>query len=85
MADLTYIPAEPPAAPFAVGEKVHVYDRNGCILSEQTVTKASARRVTTSCGRRWTQRGEWFDGERSWPFPSIAKAGTTGVKGPSHG
>lgn len=85
MADLNYTPTEPPATPFAVGEQVCVYDRNGCILSERTVTKATANRVTTSCGRRWTQQGEWFDGKKSWPFPSISKADAAGVALPLEG
>lgn len=84
MAELFYTPTEPPSTPFALGDVVDVLDRDHAVISRQTVTKASKRRVTTSCGRTWTQQGEWFDGQRGYPFPSIRKT-TSGVALPDGG
>ena len=70
---LTYIPTPAPVTPFAVGESVEVLDRQHTILSVQVIRKVTRKKVTTDCGREWTPGGEWFDGESSYPFPSIRR------------
>lgn len=71
MSELTYhVPAQPDR-PFVKGDEVETVDREGAPMGQQRVTKAGKRIVHTDCGRRWTQGGEWWDGERSYPFPTI--------------
>lgn len=74
MAELFYIPTEPPAVPFVKGDTVEVVGRDGRSLSSVTVVRVNARTVKTSCKREWTKDGEWWDGSRAYPFPSIRKA-----------
>lgn len=69
--ELTYIPTEVPAAAFKVGDQVEVLDRNHKVIGEQTIKAVLKTRVKTNCGRAWTKEGEWFDGQCSYPFPSI--------------
>lgn len=72
MNDLTYV--EPPGLPGHLyqGMVVEVCDRTGAVLSEQKVTKITARTLTTECGRKWDRRGWWRGDEgRTWPFPFI--------------
>lgn len=40
-------------------------------MEVQTVTSVRAGIVRTDCGRMWSTDGWWFDGEASYPFPSI--------------
>ncbi|MGF6440197.1 hypothetical protein [Paraburkholderia youngii] len=70
---LAYIPTPAPATPFAVGETVEVLDREHVVLSVQTIKKVTRKKVKTDCGREWMLDGEWFDGESSYPFPSIRR------------
>ena len=71
LSEVLYIPAAPPARPFVVGDVVEVLDRLHKVLNEETIKSVGKRAVKTACGRSWTANGEWFDGRRSWPFPSI--------------
>lgn len=65
--------ATPPAAAFAVGDRVEIIRSDGTACGIETIKRVKRRHVQTSCGRLWTPTGEWFDGARPWPFPSIRK------------
>ena len=71
MADLTYQVHELPTRAFVKGDQVETVDRDGTPMSKQTVTKADDKIVYTSCGRRWTQEGSWWNGKEAYPFPTI--------------
>lgn len=71
MSDLTYHVPDLPARPFAKGDAVETIDRDGVYMGTLRVVKAGKRIVHTDCGRRWTQDGDWWTGERSHPFPTI--------------
>lgn len=77
MSDLTYIPTEPPATPFEVGDHVEVLDRDHTVLSARVIVKRNAKgSVKTNCGRWWTKDGRWEGEFRSWPFPTIRRTST---------
>jgi hypothetical protein len=68
----TFLPAARPPRDFLIGDRVEVVDRNGKVLSAQTVTKLHRQTVKTDCGRRWTKaEGRWYDGERVRVAPVI--------------
>ena len=68
---LTYVPCVPPARPFAVGDVVEIINRNGTVIGEERIVATGSRGVRTKGGRQWDLSGQWSDGSRSWPFPSI--------------
>lgn len=74
MADLTYHVPDAPARPFKKGDVVVTVDREGKDMDRRIVTSAGKRIVKTDCGRQWTQDGWRWDGERTWPFPTIRHA-----------
>ncbi|WP_448208181.1 hypothetical protein [Azospirillum sp. sgz302134] len=74
MSDLTYHVPDQPARPFARGDEVETVDREGNSMGRQRITKADKRIVHTDCGRAWTQDGDWWNGERAYPFPTIRHA-----------
>jgi hypothetical protein len=67
---LTYVPTVN-TRPFRVGETVLVLDREGKVISRQTVKRINKRTVETGCGRLWSLAGEYVGDNGVWPFPSI--------------
>lgn len=69
--ELTNLPSAPPPRAFTVGDLVEIVNRNGNPIGEQAIVSVSDRGVSTACGRQWTSAGEWSDGRRTFPFPTI--------------
>lgn len=58
---------------FQVGDVVEKFASSGPAFATTSVAKVRAKTIVTADGGIWTLDGLWWDGRRSWPFPSIRK------------